>query len=86
MHTIIISRAAEKQLSQLPRHIANAITRKIDLLAEIPRPDGCKKLQGYDNAYRIRSGDYRIVYTVEDGKLYIEVIRIQHRRDVYSKK
>jgi len=86
MYRIIISRIAEKQLENLPKQIANAITNKIDLLSANPRPDGCKKLQGKDNAYRIRSSDYRIVYRIEDNKLIVEVIRIGHRSDVYKKR
>jgi mRNA interferase RelE/StbE len=52
-------------------------------LVNNPRPDGCKKLVGLDNIYRIRVGLYRIVYRIEDEILYIEVIKIGHRKDVY---
>jgi mRNA interferase RelE/StbE len=86
MYRIIISRIAEKQLAALPRQVANAITAKIDALSLEPRPIGCKKLEGSDKEYRIRNGDYRIIYRIEDSKLIIEVIRIGRRGDVYKKR
>ena len=86
MYTIFISNIAEKQLSSFPRQIANNISAKIDALSAEPRPAGCKKLEGSDKEYRIRTGDYRIIYRIEDKQLFIEVIRIGHRKDVYKKK
>ncbi len=86
MYVIVISRIAEKQIATFPRHIANNIIAKIDALNNAPRPHGSKKLEGSDKEYRIRSGDYRIIYRIEDSKLFIEVIRIRHRRDVYKNK
>ena len=52
-------------------------------LAHHPRPDGCRKLQGSDDAYRIRVGDYRVIYTVDDAVLIVAVERVSHRREVY---
>lgn len=86
MYTIVVSRIAEKQLEQLPKPAANAVWEKIRSLATDPRPKGCKKLQGYEREYRIRSGDYRVVYRVEDDVLVIEVIGVGHRKDIYRKK
>ena len=86
MYKIIISRIAEKQLESFPKHIANAITAKIDSLAMDPYPSGCKKLEGSEKEYRLRSGDYRIIYRIENEWLIVEVIRIGHRRDIYNKK
>jgi mRNA interferase RelE/StbE len=59
------------------------LARAIDSLAKHPRPAGCTKLTGADNAYRIRVGDYRIVYQIEDRVLIVFIIRIAHRKDVY---
>ncbi len=84
MYQLIISRIAEKQLASFPKQIANNITAKIDSLIIDPRPAGCKKLEGSDKEYRIRSGDYRIIYRIEDAQLIIEVIRIGHRRAIYK--
>ena len=52
--------------------------------AENPRPPGCKKLQGYKDQWRIRVGDYRVLYIIDDAELLVEVTRVRHRRDVYE--
>jgi len=59
------------------------VLRAAETLASNPRPDGCRKLQGSENALRIRIGDYRIVYTVDDVILIVAIERVQHRREVY---
>ena len=86
MYQVIISRIAEKQIESLPKHVANTITSKIDALATDPYPSGSIKLEGSQKEYRIRSGDYRIIYRIENARLIIEVIRIGHRRDIYKKR
>jgi mRNA interferase RelE/StbE len=75
--------AAEKDLQWLPRNIANRIERAIDHLGEEPRPRGTKKLSGYENEWRLRVGDYRILYIIDDSQKEIRVARIAHRREVY---
>lgn len=55
----------------------------VEPLAKNPRPDGCKKLQGGASAYRIRVGDYRVIYTVDDAVLIVAIERVGHRREVY---
>jgi mRNA interferase RelE/StbE len=57
----------------------------LENLADNPRPPGCKKLKGGDKEWRIRVGDYRVVYTIDDAKLLVEVTRIRHRSDVYER-
>jgi mRNA interferase RelE/StbE len=64
--------------------IARLIPRPEDL-ASNPRPSGCKKLRGGDSEWRIRAGDYRVVYTIDDAKLLVEVTRIRHRSEVYER-
>ena len=59
------------------------IGERIDALAEDPRPPGVEKVEGGENLWRVRSGDYRIVYTVEDDVLLVVVVKIGHRREVY---
>jgi mRNA interferase RelE/StbE len=54
-------------------------------LASNPRPSGCKKLRGGDGEWRIRVGDWRVVYTIDDAKLQVEVTRIRHRSEVYER-
>jgi mRNA interferase RelE/StbE len=56
---------------------------RLENLAFNPRPPGCKKLQGGENEWRIRVGDYRVVYTIDDTKLLVEVTRIRHRSEAY---
>ncbi len=59
------------------------ILKRIETLKKDPRPEGVTKLQGMDNAYRIRQGDYRIIYQIIDNNLIIEIVTIGHRSDVY---
>jgi mRNA interferase RelE/StbE len=82
-YQISVSTAAERQLLKLPGNIQQRIEPAIDQLANDPRPPGCVKLAGEDGLWRIRVGDYRIVYTVKDKQLIVLVVRIAHRRDVY---
>lgn len=79
-------KGASKQFRKLPLNIQKRIQAKIDELAIEPRPNGVKKLQGDDNLYRIRVGDYRIVYEIKDDVLLIIVIKIKHRSEVYKDK
>ena len=74
---------AAKQLSKLDKSIAKRIAKTISALAQNPRPAGCKKLVGVD-AWRIRIGDWRVVYQIQDQRLIVLVIRIGHRREVYE--
>jgi mRNA interferase RelE/StbE len=74
--------AARKAIEKLPRRLQQRIIERIGTLSSNPRPTGCVKLTGQD-AYRIRIGDYRVIYTIEDDKLIVLVIDVGHRRDVY---
>ncbi|PPJ63593.1 type II toxin-antitoxin system RelE family toxin [Cuspidothrix issatschenkoi] len=65
-YEIIITKSIQKQLDNLPNNIQERVYDKISQLAEEPRPDGVVKLKGYDNEYRIRIGDYRLVYEIQD--------------------
>lgn len=82
-YAVTLSSAAEKQLSKLDHSIARRLTDAMARLVDQPRPSGCKKLTGID-AWRIRVGDYRVVYQIRDERLFILVIRIGHRREVYN--
>jgi mRNA interferase RelE/StbE len=73
-----------RELANLPKPIGERIAREIDALAYQPRPPGCKKLTNEDNLWRIRVGDYRVVYQIHDDRLIVLVVRIGHRRDVYD--
>ena len=82
-YTIEFRPSARKALSTLPTQIGARLAPKIDALADNPRPAGCVKLAGQENLYRIRVGDYRIVYQIQDNRLIVVVILVAHRRDVY---
>ena len=84
VYEALLSKTVRKQLVKLPVFIHNKIIEDISSLAAIPRPAGCKKLKGYKNSYRIRAGDYRIIYEVEDEVLHILVIAVGHRKDIYE--
>jgi mRNA interferase RelE/StbE len=82
-YRVEIARRALKALAALPRGEQQRVRAAIDLLADNPRPPGCTKLTGEDDAYRVRVGVYRIVYEVLDDSLLVHVVRVGHRRDVY---
>lgn len=75
--------AARKQLDSLPRKMQQRILEKINQLTVNPRPVGVVKLAGEDAVWRVRIGDYRVLYEIYDDKLVVLVIRIGHRKDVY---
>ena len=84
-YRILITAQAEKQLKKLPKIELAKIDKHILELQYTPRPSGCKKLQGMDDVYRIRSGDYRVVYRIEDMQLIVEIIRVANRKEAYRK-
>jgi mRNA interferase RelE/StbE len=75
--------AALRQLEKLSRDLQKRIASKIQALRNDPFPSGCKKLFGESDNWRVRVGDYRVIYQVHRGVLLILVINIGHRRDVY---
>jgi mRNA interferase RelE/StbE len=80
---VIITRQPQKILRKLPKDLLRRIDRALQNLAADPRPVGCKKLIGYDNLYRIREGDWRISYAVEDDRLIVLVLEISPRSGAY---
>lgn len=81
---VLIDAAARRQIKKLPTTVQESLLARITLLEEDPRPLGCKKLKGRKNEYRIRSGNYRVIYAVEDAKLMVRVVRAGHRKDAYD--
>jgi len=79
---VTIKHSAEKELDSLPKELRKRIVRHLVKLEENPHPSGSKKLQG-ENAYRMRVGDYRILYTIEITSKLITIYAIGHRREVY---
>jgi mRNA interferase RelE/StbE len=79
-----MTRSAAKELEGVPTKDRQRIVRRIEALAAEPRPAGAEKLSG-DDKYRIRQGDYRILYEIQDAQLVVVVVRIGNRREVYRR-
>ena len=82
-YQILFAPPAEKSLAKLPNDIQRRIVKAVESLADNPRPVQSKKLQGPEDLYRIRVGDYRVVYDIRDQKLIVLIVRIGHRREIY---
>jgi mRNA interferase RelE/StbE len=83
MYRVFLERAAEKQLKQLSAKLHDRVVAAIQALGKNPRPTGCRKLTGTEDDWRIRVGDYRVVYEIDDARREIRVNRVRHRREVY---
>ena len=82
-YTIAFARSARKELEKLPPVMAGRIVGRIETLAKTPRPVNSLKLHGQWNLWRMRVGDYRVVYAIDDVARTVDVSVIRHRRDVY---
>ncbi|HEY3976960.1 MAG TPA: type II toxin-antitoxin system RelE/ParE family toxin [Streptosporangiaceae bacterium] len=82
-YTILFEARARRHLARIDPVVRRRIAKAIDALAADPRPRGCKSLQGLPDLLRIRVGDYRIVYTVVSDAHVVDVIDIDHRKDIY---
>ena len=85
MYRVFLERAAEKDLKQLSAQLHDRVMAAIQKLARNPRPSGCRKLTGSDNDWRVRVGDHRIVYEINDKAQIILVNHVRHRREVYRR-
>jgi mRNA interferase RelE/StbE len=83
-YSISFVRSARKELESLPIPLVRRILTKIERLAKNPRPSGCKKLQGARDLWRIRLGDYRVIYAILDREVRIEIITVRHRSQAYD--
>jgi mRNA interferase RelE/StbE len=83
MFRVLLERAAEKDLTRLSRQVHDRVIDAIQRLAANPRPPGCCKLAGTKNDWRIRVGDYRVIYEIADEIRVVRVNRIRHRKEVY---
>ena len=83
MYEVYLEAAAERDLRRLPPETFHRILPGIRALAEDPRPPGCRKLTGSENDWRIRIGDYRVIYEIDDAEEAVRVFRVRHRREVY---
>ena len=83
-YQVIFRPSAAKALRKLPRDAQRTIREKARALATDPRPHGHIKLIDSDDLYRVRAGNYRIVYTIEDTALVVEVVKVGDRKDIYG--
>ena len=82
-YKVNVARSARKELRALDHGVALRIISRLESLAQNPRPPGCAKLEGASNLWRVRVGEYRIVYTIDDSAEAVDVSVVRHRRDVY---
>ena len=82
-YKVSLARSARKQLFALDPAVAQRIVSRLEALAENPRPPGCVRLQGARHLWRVRVGDYRIVYEIDESTRMVDVSIIRHRRDAY---
>ncbi|MBN2715832.1 MAG: type II toxin-antitoxin system RelE/ParE family toxin [Deltaproteobacteria bacterium] len=82
-YSVEVAPAAERALKKTPADVRKRIFKALLSLADEPRPSGVKKLSGEENLYRIRTGDYRIVYQIKHAVLMVLVVKVGHRRDIY---
>jgi mRNA interferase RelE/StbE len=82
-YRVEIAASAEKALARLPKDDMGRVVRAITGLATVPRPVGCRKLKGYEDVYRIRVGLYRVIYSIDDRRIIIVVLKLGHRKDAY---
>jgi mRNA interferase RelE/StbE len=83
-YSLEIKQSAQKELDALDDALFTRIDRKILALADHPRPAGCKKLRGYKDQWRVRIGDWRVLYIIDDVEKLVMITRIAHRREVYE--
>jgi mRNA interferase RelE/StbE len=82
-YTILLAPPAEGQLKAFTPSVQKRLVRRLKTLRENPRPQGVKKLAGEENLYRIREGDYRLIYTIGDKELIVLVVKIGDRKEIY---
>lgn len=84
-YTVEISKWAARDLAEMPKRDRKRVRDKIEALAEDPRPDGCTKLKGeFAGLYRVRAGDFRVIYSIHDAALLVQVIRVRQRGGAYD--
>jgi mRNA interferase RelE/StbE len=84
-YTVQLAPAAKRQLRKLDRSIQERVIRRLDKLKKDPRPPGVEKMEGDESTYRIRMGEYRIVYEIQNKVLVVLVLKVGHRREVYRR-
>lgn len=80
-----VKASAQRELDRLDNAIFARVDAKLLLLSETPRPAECKKLKGYRDIWRLRVGDWRVIYSIDDAARVVSILRVAHRRDVYER-
>lgn len=83
-YTITFARSARKELERLEAAVVKQIFPEIEALAKRPRPKGCRKLRGSKNLWRIRVGDYRVIYAIHEDNKQVDVVVVRHRSEAYD--
>ena len=83
VYKILFRASVEKDFQGIPRKEVEKILHRIEALAENPRPPGCEKLTGQER-YRIRQGNYRVLYSIQDRELTVWVVKVGHRKEIYN--
>ncbi len=83
-YSVELTRTAEKQLRRIAKRDRNRLVEAIRDLVDKPRPHGARKLQGYDDVYRIRARQYRAVYEILEDRVIVIVLKVGHRKDIYK--
>lgn len=82
-YTVVFARSARKELQKLDAQVARRILKQVEVLATDPRPSGVVKLEGAADLWRIRVGQWRVVYRISDRERLVDVIAVRHRSDAY---
>jgi mRNA interferase RelE/StbE len=83
-YQVVLARSARKELEALEADIVSRIIRDIEALGKNPRPKGCKKLKGKKNLWRIRIGDYRVIYDIHDDRKLVDISIVRHQSQAYE--
>lgn len=86
IYEVLVPKNVQKDINELSETLRDRIEEALEDLTEDPRPNGVVKMKDFDSRYRIRIGNYRVVYDINDGKLLVLVVQCQHRREVYRKR
>ncbi|MEG4343598.1 type II toxin-antitoxin system RelE/ParE family toxin [Microcoleus sp. A003_D6] len=84
-YLVVFARSAQKELDSLQVEISSRISPRINALADSPRPPGCVKLKAKQNQWRIRVGDYRVIYSINDTIFTVKILEVNHRREIYER-
>jgi mRNA interferase RelE/StbE len=85
-YKLVFRKSVARDLRRIPNRDLKRILSTIDSLAAEPRPAGCEKLSGQERRFRVRQGDYRVIYEIKDDEVVVVVVKVGHRRDIYRRK